>query len=100
MGLDRQTFVTLSGLIRNRVSTGQWTFRPHARTLQKPLNQLNKQQLTFCYLNKKKNMEESSIKIFQTENGKTEIQAVVQSETVWLSQKQIADLFETDSDTI
>jgi prophage maintenance system killer protein len=45
-------------------------------------------------------MEESSIKIFQTENGKTEIQVVVQSETVWLSQKQMADLFEKDSDTI
>jgi prophage maintenance system killer protein len=45
-------------------------------------------------------MDESSIKIFQTENGKTEIQVVVQSETVWLSQKQMADLFEKDSDTI
>ena len=45
-------------------------------------------------------MEESSIKIFQTENGKTEIQVVVQSETVWLSQKQMADLFEKNSDTI
>jgi prophage maintenance system killer protein len=45
-------------------------------------------------------MEESSIKIFQTENGKTEIQVVVQSETVWLSQKQMADLFEKDTDTI
>jgi len=45
-------------------------------------------------------MDESSIKIFQGENGKTEIQVVVQSETVWLSQKQMADLFEKDSDTI
>jgi prophage maintenance system killer protein len=45
-------------------------------------------------------MEDSSIKIFQTENGKTEIQVVVQSETVWLSQKQMADLFEKNSDTI
>jgi len=45
-------------------------------------------------------MDESSIKIFQTENGKTEIQVVVQSETVWLSQKQMVDLFEKDSDTI
>jgi hypothetical protein len=45
-------------------------------------------------------MDESSIKIFQDENGKTEIQVVVQSETVWLSQKQMADLFEKDSDTI
>ena len=45
-------------------------------------------------------MQESSIKIFQTENGQTEIQVVVQSETVWLSQKQMADLFEKNSDTI
>src|SRR5659263_58385 len=45
-------------------------------------------------------MDESSIKIFQAEDGKTEIQVVVQSETVWLSQKQMADLFEKDPDTI
>jgi len=45
-------------------------------------------------------MDESGIKIFQTDDGKTEIQVVVQSETVWLSQKQIADLFEKDTDTI
>lgn len=45
-------------------------------------------------------MHESDIKIFKAEGGKTEIQVVVQSETVWLSQKQMADLFEKDSDTI
>jgi hypothetical protein len=45
-------------------------------------------------------MEESGIKIFQSEDGKIEIQVVVQSESVWLSQKQMADLFEKDSDTI
>ena len=45
-------------------------------------------------------MEESGIKIFQADNGRTEIQVVVQSETVWLSQRQLADLFEKDSDTI
>jgi prophage maintenance system killer protein len=45
-------------------------------------------------------MDESSIKIFQTEDGKTEIQVVVQDETVWLSQKQMSDLFGKDSDTI
>jgi hypothetical protein len=45
-------------------------------------------------------MEESGIKIFQAEDGKTEIQVVVQAETVWLSQKQMAVLFEKDSDTI
>lgn len=45
-------------------------------------------------------MEDSGIKIFQTEDGKTEIQVVVQSETVWLSQRQMAELFEKDTDTI
>lgn len=45
-------------------------------------------------------MDESGIKIFQADDGKTEIQVVVQSETVWLSQRQLADLFEKDSDTI
>jgi prophage maintenance system killer protein len=45
-------------------------------------------------------MDESGIKIFQTDDGKTEIQVVVKSETVWLSQKQIADLFEKDKDTV
>jgi hypothetical protein len=45
-------------------------------------------------------MDESGIKIFQTEDGKTEIQVVVQEETVWLSQKQMAELFEKDTDTI
>ena len=45
-------------------------------------------------------MDESAIKIFQTDDGKTEIQVVIQSDTVWLSQKQIADLFEKDADTV
>jgi hypothetical protein len=45
-------------------------------------------------------MNESGIRIFQAEDGKTEIQVVVLAETVWLSQKQMADLFEKDSDTI
>jgi prophage maintenance system killer protein len=45
-------------------------------------------------------MDESGIKIFQADNGKTEIQVVVQSDTVWLSQKQMADLFEKDPDTV
>jgi len=40
------------------------------------------------------------IKIFQVDDGKTEIQVVVQADTVWLSQRQLADLFEKDSDTI
>src|ERR1035437_5656053 len=45
-------------------------------------------------------MDELGIKIFQADDGKTEIQVVVQGETVWLSQRQLADLFGKDSDTI
>lgn len=45
-------------------------------------------------------MDDSGIKIFQTADGKREIQVVVQSESVWLSQRQMAELFEKDSDTI
>jgi len=45
-------------------------------------------------------MDEFGIKIFQTKDKRTEIQVIVQSESVWLSQKQMAELFEKDSDTI
>jgi prophage maintenance system killer protein len=45
-------------------------------------------------------MDEFGIKIFQTKDKRTEIQVVVQSESVWLSQKQMSELFEKDSDTI
>jgi hypothetical protein len=43
-------------------------------------------------------MDEFGIKIFQSKG--TEIQVIVQSESVWLSQKQMSELFEKDSDTI
>src|SRR4030042_5926825 len=45
-------------------------------------------------------MDEFGIKIFQTKDKRTEIQVIVQSESVWLSQKQMSGLFEKDSDTI
>jgi prophage maintenance system killer protein len=45
-------------------------------------------------------MDDSSIKIFQAEDGKTEIQVVVQEDTVWLTQRQMAELFDKDTDTI
>ena len=45
-------------------------------------------------------MDELGIKIFQTKDKRTEIQVVVQSESVWLSQKQMSELFEKDTDTI
>lgn len=45
-------------------------------------------------------MPNSEIKIFQTEDGNAEIQVKFDHETVWLSQKQMALLFDKDSDTI
>jgi death-on-curing family protein len=45
-------------------------------------------------------MDEFGIKIFQSKDKKTEIQVIIQSESVWLSQKQMSELFEKDSDTI
>jgi prophage maintenance system killer protein len=45
-------------------------------------------------------MNNSEIKIYKAEDGKTEIQVKLDNETVWLSQKQMAELFGKDSDTI
>ena len=45
-------------------------------------------------------MNNSAIEIFKTEDGKTEIKVNLANETVWLSQRQIAQLFDKDSDTI
>ena len=40
-------------------------------------------------------MEESKIIIYQTEDGQTQIDVRLENETVWLTQKQIAELFGT-----
>ncbi|MEA2041364.1 MAG: virulence protein RhuM/Fic/DOC family protein [Bacteroidota bacterium] len=45
-------------------------------------------------------MENSKIKIFETEEGGTSIEVKLEKGTVWLSQKQMSKLFEKDSDTI
>ncbi len=45
-------------------------------------------------------MENSEIKIYTTPDGKTSIEVKLEKETVWLSQKQMAELFDKDSDTI
>jgi hypothetical protein len=45
-------------------------------------------------------MTDSEIKIYQLEDGKTEIQVKLENDTVWLSQKQMAELFDKDPDTI
>lgn len=45
-------------------------------------------------------MTESEIKIYQTDDGQTKIDVKFDNETVWLTQKQMAQLFDKDSDTI
>ncbi|MCD4832926.1 MAG: virulence RhuM family protein [Bacteroidales bacterium] len=45
-------------------------------------------------------MPESEIKIYQLEDGQTEVQVRFDNETVWLSQKQMAQLFDKNTDTI
>ena len=45
-------------------------------------------------------MKDTNIQIYQTEDGKTEVIVKFDNETVWLSQKQMAQLFDKDSDTI
>ncbi len=45
-------------------------------------------------------MEKSEIKIYKSPDGDTSIEVKLERETVWLSQKQMAELFDKDSDTI
>jgi prophage maintenance system killer protein len=45
-------------------------------------------------------MENSEIKIYRTPDGNTNIDVKLENETVWLSQSQMAKLFDKDSDTI
>ena len=45
-------------------------------------------------------MKNSAIKIYKTEKGKTSIAVKLENETVWLTQKQMAELFDKNSDTI
>ena len=45
-------------------------------------------------------MEKSEIKIYKTPDGQTSIEVKFEKDTVWLSQKQMAELFDKDSDTI
>jgi hypothetical protein len=44
-------------------------------------------------------METGQIEIYQSASG-TEVQVVLNKETLWLTQRQMAELFEKDTDTI
>ncbi|MCH5310013.1 MAG: virulence protein RhuM/Fic/DOC family protein [Prevotella sp.] len=45
-------------------------------------------------------MENNQIVIYQTEDGQTQIDVRMESDTVWLTQGQMAELFQTDRTTI
>lgn len=45
-------------------------------------------------------MEQNKIQIYQTEDGETRIDIRFERDTLWLSQAQMAELFDKDSDTI
>ena len=45
-------------------------------------------------------MEQNQIVIYQTEDGKTQIDVRLENETVWLTQAQMAELFQTDRTSI
>ncbi|MEO6286547.1 MAG: hypothetical protein ABIN80_04600 [Dyadobacter sp.] len=43
---------------------------------------------------------ENQIEIYRGADGQTQIEVKFEEETVWLSQKQMSELFEKDTDTI
>lgn len=45
-------------------------------------------------------IEQGNIIIYQEEDGKTQIDVRLKEDTIWLTQKQMSELFEKDSDTI
>ena len=45
-------------------------------------------------------MEENKIVIYQTEDGQTQIDVRLENDTVWLTQAQMAELFQTDRTSI
>ena len=44
--------------------------------------------------------QNSQLILYQTEDGETQIQVVMQGDTVWLTQKEMADLFQRDKSVI
>ena len=51
-------------------------------------------------MRKFRKMENTNIQIYQTKDGSTEVIVKFDNETVWLSQRQMAQLFVKDTDTI
>ena len=45
-------------------------------------------------------MEQNKIVIYQTEDGQTQIDVRLENETVWLTQAQMAELFQKDQSVV
>jgi hypothetical protein len=45
-------------------------------------------------------MNESNILLYETEDGKVNVDVILKDETIWLSQKGMADLFDCSFDNI
>ena len=45
-------------------------------------------------------MDSSQLILYQTEDGETQIKVIMQDETIWLTQKEMADLFQRDQSVI
>ena len=45
-------------------------------------------------------MNESNILLYETDEGKINVDVILKDETIWLTQKSMADLFECSSDNI
>lgn len=45
-------------------------------------------------------MNNSAIEIFKSEDGKTQVQVVLENETVWLNQNQLEELFQTNRTSV
>ena len=45
-------------------------------------------------------MEENDIIIYQTEDGQTQIDVRLENDTVWLTQAQMVELFQTTKQTV
>ena len=53
-----------------------------------------------CMISEDIQMDNSQIIMYQTEDGLTKIEVTLANETVWLSQNQMAELFQRDKSTI
>lgn len=53
-----------------------------------------------CMISEDIQLDNSQIIMYQTEDGLTKIEVTLENETVWLSQNQMAELFQRDKSTI